>query len=193
MVKILRSAEAFLPTPYGDFKVIVYECDDRHEHLALIKGGVKGKANVLVRVHSECLTGDVLSSKRCDCHRQLVASLGIIGKQDGVLLYLRQEGRGIGLLNKIKAYALQDKGMDTVDANIHLGFKADERDYRIGAAILKDLGITSISLLTNNPGKVSELESNGINIGERVPLPVKPTEYTKKYLDTKKKKLGHIF
>ncbi|HLC65416.1 MAG TPA: GTP cyclohydrolase II [Candidatus Nanoarchaeia archaeon] len=190
MVKILKTAEASLPTEHGNFRVIAFECDDGNQHVAAVKG--EAKSNVLVRIHSECLTGDVLHSMRCDCHQQITQSLDLIGKSGGILLYLRQEGRGIGLLNKIRAYSLQDKGMDTVDANLHLGFKADERDYKVAAEILKSLNVTSIQLLTNNPEKVSELENSGIKVERRLELPSNPNEINKPYLDAKKKRLGHL-
>jgi len=188
--KIIRKETANLPTEYGDFKAVVYECDKGLHHIALVRGDIKNK-DVLVRVHSECLTGDVFHSQRCDCKQQLDKALRLISKDGGVLLYLRQEGRGIGLLNKIKAYDLQDKGMDTVQANEKLGFKADARDYTVGVQILADLGIRRMRLMTNNPKKIEGLEKYGIKIVERVPLVIKPTTTNKKYLEAKKEKLGH--
>jgi len=187
---IIRKETANLPTEYGDFKAVVYECSKGLHHIALIKGDIKDK-DVLVRVHSECLTGDVFHSQRCDCKQQLDKALKLISKEGGVLLYLRQEGRGIGLLNKIKAYDLQDKGMDTVEANEKLGFKADVRDYTVGVQILSDLGVKRMRLMTNNPKKIEGLEKYGIKIVERIPLVIKPTTTNKKYLEAKKEKLGH--
>ncbi|MBI3026962.1 GTP cyclohydrolase II [Candidatus Woesearchaeota archaeon] len=188
---VRKTAEAKLPTKYGGFKVIAYEDCNNAQHLALIKGNIRGRKNIFVRVHSECLTGDALGSLRCDCGPQLEKALRVIGKQDGVLLYMAHEGRGIGLMNKIAAYHLQDHGMDTVEANLNLGFKADARDYTIGAQILADLGLSTIKLLTNNPRKIEGLEKYGLEIIQRVPIIIEPTKTTKKYLMTKKEKLGH--
>jgi len=191
---ITRVAEARLPTPFGNFKVIAYKAStDPDEHLALVMGDVATDEPVLVRVHSQCLTGDVFHSLRCDCGEQIEMAMKRISEEGrGVVLYMRQEGRGIGIHNKIKAYALQDKGMDTVEANISLGFKADQRDYGIGAQILADLGVHNMRLMTNNPKKMSGLESYGLNIVEQLPITTRPNPYNRRYLKTKQKKLGHL-
>jgi 3,4-dihydroxy 2-butanone 4-phosphate synthase/GTP cyclohydrolase II len=191
---VRRVASAALPTVQGEFRVHAFESlIDDQTHVALVRGDIGDGANVLVRVHSKCLTGDVFHSVRCDCGPQLDAALEQIGKEGrGVLLYLHQEGRGIGLANKIRAYALQDEGLDTVQANERLGFKPDQRDYGIGAQILRDLGIRTMRLLTNNPRKFVGLEGYGLSVVESVPLEVVPaTEFTRKYMKTKKDKLGH--
>jgi 3,4-dihydroxy 2-butanone 4-phosphate synthase/GTP cyclohydrolase II len=189
-----RVAETTLPTKYGEFAAIAYKSDiDPDEHLALVLGDVATEEPVLVRVHSECLTGDVFGSLRCDCGEQVALAMQTIAKEGrGVFLYMRQEGRGIGFHNKIRAYALQDKGMDTVEANISLGFTPDPRDYGIGAQILADLGLHQIRLLTNNPQKRVGLEGYGLKVVETLPLITTPNPYNRDYLETKKKKLGHL-
>jgi len=191
---IERLTEASLPTEHGDFRVVAYQSVlDGREHVALVKGDLHGKANVLVRMHSECMTGDVFGSKRCDCGEQLAAAMQRIEEEgQGAIVYLRQEGRGIGLANKLRAYSLQDEGMDTVEANEKLGFKPDLRDYGIGAQILLDLGLHSIRLLTNNPRKIVGLDGYDIEVTGREPLLIEPSEHNERYLDTKRSKLGHI-
>ena len=192
---VRRVSEAQLPTEFGDFKIIAYETEvDSKTHVALVKGEVAGRENVLVRVHSECLTGDVFASLRCDCGSQIHRAMQMINQEGlGVLLYMRQEGRGIGLGNKLKAYHLQEQGLDTVEANIRLGFPPDLRDYGIGAQILVDLGLHTIRLLTNNPKKVVGLEGYGLELVERVPLVIPPQKENIRYLKTKKEKMGHMF
>jgi 3,4-dihydroxy 2-butanone 4-phosphate synthase/GTP cyclohydrolase II len=192
---IRRVAQATIPTYYGgDFTVIVYENDvDDMQHIALVKGEIKPGDEVLVRVHSECLTGDIFASKKCDCGDQLHRAMEMVEQEGkGVIVYMRQEGRGIGLVNKIKAYALQEDGHDTVEANLALGFKPDLRDYGIGAQILVDLGVHKMRLMTNNPKKIVGLEGYGIEITKRVPLEVRPNENNIKYMQTKQKKMGHL-
>ncbi len=189
-----RVAETKLPTRYGEFAAIAYESDiDPDEHLALVMGDISTDEPVLVRVHSECVTGDVFGSLRCDCGEQVALAMQNIAEEGrGVLLYMRQEGRGIGFHNKIRAYALQDKGMDTVEANVCLGLAPDLRDYGVGAQILADLGLHQIRLLTNNPKKVIGLEGYGLKVVETVPIIIPPNPYNRRYLETKRKKLGHL-
>jgi 3,4-dihydroxy 2-butanone 4-phosphate synthase / GTP cyclohydrolase II len=189
-----RVAEARLPTQFGEFRILAYGNDvDRAQHVALVMGDVAGKKNVLVRMHSKCLTGDVFGSARCDCGPQLHGAMRRIGEEgQGVIVYLDQEGRGIGLVNKIKAYALQDRGDDTVQANQRLGFAPDLRNYGIGAQILRDLGLSSIRIMTNNPRKLVGLEGYGLEIVERLPLVTDPGLENRAYLDAKRDKLGHL-
>jgi len=180
------------PTKHGDFKLVLFE-DKNNYHLAVVKGNVEGKCDVLVRVHSSCETGDIFHSLRCDCGDQLEKALKLIEKNgEGVVLYMHQEGRGIGLVNKLKAYHLQEKGMDTVEANVALGFAPDLRDYKVSAQILSELGVKSINLLTNNPQKIASLEEFGLKVTKRIPLEINPTKSNKNYLKTKKEKMGHI-
>jgi 3,4-dihydroxy 2-butanone 4-phosphate synthase/GTP cyclohydrolase II len=188
-----RAIAARLPTAYGEFTAVLFkETLTGKEHVALVRGDVDGKQDVLVRVHSECLTGDVFRSRRCDCGEQLDAALRLISVQEcGVLLYMAQEGRGIGLLNKLKAYELQENGLDTVDANLALGFAADEREWGIGNQILTELGLSTIRLLTNNPKKVSGLQAYGLTVTEQVPIEVSPNEENRRYLAAKRDRLGH--
>jgi 3,4-dihydroxy 2-butanone 4-phosphate synthase / GTP cyclohydrolase II len=188
-----RVVDTKLPTAFGDFVAVGYRSlvDNKH-HVALVKGEVKGESDVLVRVHSECLTGDVFHSLRCDCGEQLESALAMIESEGrGVLLYLSQEGRGIGLLNKLKAYKLQEQGLDTVDANLRLGLPADLRDYGIGAQILVDLGLSSIRILTNNPKKISGLAGYGLSVADQIPIQHAPNPHNEAYLRAKKERLGH--
>ena len=192
---VKRAVDTFLPTEYGgDFRAIIYEnIVDSNSHIALVKGEWEPDEEVLVRVHSECLTGDSLGSLRCDCGEQLHKAMALIEAEGkGIIVYMRQEGRGIGLFNKMRAYALQDQGKDTVEANIELGFDEDLRDYGIGAQILRDLGVSKMRLLTNNPRKIIGLEAYGLVITERISIQSKPKKHNIKYLQTKKKKMGHI-
>jgi 3,4-dihydroxy 2-butanone 4-phosphate synthase/GTP cyclohydrolase II len=183
-----------LPTTFGEFTIHLYRSEtDQKEHVALVRGEIRPDTPLLVRVHSECLTGDLFSSLRCDCHDQLIAALTMVqAAGNGAVLYMRQEGRGIGLANKLKAYKLQDDGLDTVEANEKLGFRPDLRDYGIGAQILRDLGVVKMRLLTNNPKKVVGLGGYGLEIVERVPLEMDPNGVNDRYLFTKRDKLGHL-
>ena len=186
-----------LPTQYGEFLLHAYleerESEAALVHLALVRGSIDSESRPLLRIHSECLTGDLLASIRCDCGEQLNQALAAIGDAPvGILIYLRQEGRGIGLLNKLRAYNLQDDGLDTVEANIHLGFKPDERDYSVAVDILEDLGVVAIRLLTNNPNKVAAFERSRVRVIERVPLVVSETAENANYLETKRRRLGHM-
>lgn len=187
-------SEAELPSEFGDYRIVVFSNDvDNKEHLAMVHKDVWGASNVVTRVHSECLTGDVMASLRCDCRSQLERSLRHIGGLPrGIVLYMRQEGRGIGLTNKVRAYRLQEQGMDTVDANLALGFRDDQRDYGVAASMLRALGVASIQLMTNNPDKVRKLEEAGILVTGRVPIQIPPTRHNRSYLVTKARRSGHL-
>jgi len=191
-VKIVAVAE--LPSRFGDFQVVAFWNDrDRRDHAAFVHGDIVDQENVLVRLHSECLTGDAIGSLRCDCRDQLLASLERVAQSEaGVVLYLRQEGRGIGFANKIRAYHLQDQGYDTVEANEALGFRADEREYGIAAHMLGSLHVRSIKIMTNNPAKIADLQRHGVRIEDRIPLVVPPSPTARAYLETKQRKLGHL-
>jgi GTP cyclohydrolase II len=190
-VRVIAVAE--LPTRVGHFRIVAFTNNrDGKEHIAMIKGDVVGAAEVPTRLHSECLTGDVMGSLRCDCRDQLLEGLKVIhGMDRGILLYLRQEGRGIGLVNKIRAYSLQDRGLDTVEANLALGFRDDERDYAVAAHMLKSLEVTSIHLITNNPNKIKQLTQYGVTVSGRIPHVIPPNEHNRFYLETKAKRSGH--
>jgi len=191
---IHRQVEARIPTRYGTFQLMLYTSShDRKEHMALIMGDVQDRENVIVRVHSECFTGDVLGSLRCDCGEQLERAMQIVSEAGrGVILYMRQEGRGIGLLDKLRAYNLQDEGLDTVEANLRLGHEPDERDYTVAALMLRDLGIRSVNLITNNPRKINELRELGILVRQRMPIEVAPHPENLHYLRTKAKRMDHL-
>jgi len=193
-ILVREAVRAQIPTPYGPFTLIGFENDiDGKEHVALVRGDIGPEEPVLVRVHSECLTGDVFHSMRCDCGDQLDRSMEMIAEEGrGVIVYMRQEGRGIGLINKLRAYHLQEKGRDTVEANVELGFAPDLRDYGLGAQILVAVGVRKMRMMTNNPKKIVGLEGYGLEIVDRVPIEIPPTEENKKYLQTKKEKMGHI-
>jgi len=190
-----RQNNAKIPTNWGQFMMIAYAKNktENMPHLAMLHEDVDISKPVLVRIHSECLTGDIFGSKRCDCGEQLAQSMAMIGEEGGLLIYLRQEGRGIGLINKLEAYNWQDKGLDTVEANTHLGFEADARRYEVAQKILKDLGIKQIRLLTNNPAKIGAFDTSSIDIVERVPIIIKPQENNLNYLKTKELRMGHLF
>ena len=192
---IARYSEADVPTEYGVFRIVVYRDvrDPNVEHCAIVRGDVRGANDLLIRVHSECFTGEVLHSLKCDCREQLDQALRFIAaKERGAVLYLRQEGRGIGLGNKIRAYALQQEGVDTVDANLKLGFAADARQYDVATEMLADLGVASVAVLTNNPAKVDALRADGVSVTRRVPMNVVPNQHNREYLDTKRARMGHI-
>lgn len=192
-----RQAEAIIPTPWGRFNMIAYaeSADEWMPHIALVseRASAKSGAPVIVRLHSECMTGDLFGSKRCDCGEQLDFAMRIIAEQGGVLLYLRQEGRGIGIINKLKAYQLQDQGLDTVEANVHLGLEIDARQYDIALAMLRDLGVDRIELLTNNPEKIVAFDQSGIEIVDRLPIVIPPRTENESYLRTKREQMGHLY
>jgi len=192
---VTRYSEADIPTEYGTFRIVVYRdsSDPNVEHCAIVKGDVRGQRDLLIRVHSECFTGEALHSLKCDCREQLDQALTVISQRPvGAVLYLRQEGRGIGLGNKIRAYALQQQGVDTVDANLRLGFAADARKYHVATAMLRDLEVESVVMLTNNPAKVEALRADGVLVTGRVPMDVVPNQHNRGYLDTKRQRMGHL-
>ncbi len=192
---LARQAEAIIPTPWGPFNMVAYASDpeDWMPHIALVHPEVDINNPVLTRIHSECITGDLFGSKRCDCGEQLTKALEMTAAEKGVVLYLRQEGRGIGIINKLKAYQLQDLGLNTIDANIHLGLEVDARQYDIAVAMLKDLSVDRIRLLTNNPEKIEAFDQSSIHIENRVPLIIRPQQENRDYLKTKKNQMGHLF
>ncbi|KJE49729.1 MULTISPECIES: GTP cyclohydrolase II [Acidiplasma] len=186
-------AKAKLPSRFGNFDIYVFKNDENKDHAVIVNGDIYGRENVPVRIHSECLTGDIMGSLRCDCRDQLLTSLKMIGQSEyGMLIYLRQEGRGIGLLNKIKAYSLEDQGLDTVEANLEQGLPADARNYNFAVEVIKYFKIKSVELITNNPEKIKFLEENGIKISKRIPIIIEPNAFDKFYLETKKDKMGHL-
>jgi GTP cyclohydrolase II len=192
---VLRYSEAEVPTDYGVFRIVVYResANPDVEHCAIVRGDVRGARDLLIRVHSECFTGEVLHSLKCDCREQLDQALRFIAEEEkGAVIYLRQEGRGIGLGNKIRAYALQEQGADTVDANLRLGFAADARHYHVATAMLADLGVLSVAVLTNNPAKVDALRADGVAVTGRVPMDIVPNQHNREYLDTKRERMGHL-
>ena len=191
---IIRQAEALIPTPWGNYNLLAYAShpDEWMPHLALVHENIDFNQPVLIRIHSECITGDLFSSKRCDCGEQLLSAMDKISDEHGILIYLRQEGRGIGIINKLKAYQLQDLGLDTVEANLHLGLSIDARDFTIALALLSDIGVKKVRLLTNNPDKIEIFNESAIELVERVPLVVVPQEENKDYLRVKKERMGHI-
>jgi GTP cyclohydrolase II len=193
-LEVAIASVAELPSQFGEFRIFVFSNNrDAKEHLAMVHGDVFGAHDVVTRVHSECLTGDVLASLRCDCRSQLERSLQHVGSLPrGIVLYMRQEGRGIGLTNKIRAYGLQERGMDTVDANLALGFPDDQRDYAVAAGMLRTLGVRSIELMTNNPDKVRKLSAEGIVVRDRIPLVIEPNRHNRRYLATKARRSGHL-
>ncbi len=192
---ILQGERVKLPTKYGNFELIPFqEKLNGLEHIVLIKGNLASSEVVLTRIHSACATGDLFGSLKCDCGEQLIAAMKLIEKKgNGIIVYLQQEGRGIGLMNKMKAYKLQEQGMDTMEANVHLGFEADARDYKIGAEILSSQGIKKVNLITNNPDKIVGLEQNGIQVVKRISQVIAPNPFNKCYLDTKETRMGHLF
>ncbi|MCE2768861.1 MAG: GTP cyclohydrolase II [Saprospiraceae bacterium] len=191
---IIRQAEALIPTPWGNYKLLAYAShpDEWMPHLALVHENIDFNQPVLIRIHSECITGDLFSSKRCDCGEQLLSAMDKISDEHGILIYLRQEGRGIGIINKLKAYQLQDLGLDTVEANLHLGLSIDARDFTIALALLSDIGVKKVRLLTNNPDKIEIFNESAIELVERVPLVIVPQEENRDYLRVKKERMGHI-
>jgi GTP cyclohydrolase II len=194
MPKIIKQAETTLPTRFGNFKMLGYaeESSNPMPHVVMVSENTDFEKPVLVRIHSECMTGDVFGSLRCDCGEQLDQSLQMTGQQGGVVIYLRQEGRGIGLINKMKAYNLQDKGLNTAEANVHLGFEVDERDYSLAIDILRELNISQVLLMTNNPDKLKSLDKSGVKVLGRVPLEIKPHQQNYDYLQTKQSLMGHL-